>query len=66
MYKKRSDLIVGSHLNIYCVIIITTNYDELNRLYRGSSHAAILVDLGAGWCFESNYVGVDVGIRFRA
>lgn len=64
MYKKRSDLIVGSHLNIYCVI--TTNYDELNRLYRGGSHAAILVDLGAGWCFESNYVGIDVGIHFHA
>lgn len=31
--KKRSDLIVGSHLNISGVI--TANYDELNRLYRG-------------------------------
>lgn len=57
-------MIVGSHLNISCVI--TTNYDELNRLYRGGSHAAILVDLGAGCCFESSYVGIDVSNRFDA
>lgn len=41
--NERSDLIVGSHLNIAGVI--TANYDELSRLERGGSHAAKLVDL---------------------
>lgn len=43
MSNERSDLIVGSHLNIAGVI--TANYDELSRLKRGGSHAAKLVDL---------------------